>query len=277
MKVVILAGGRGTRMAEETTTRPKPMVEIGGKPLLWHIMNIYASHGYNEFLVACGYRGEMIKEYFHNIFIHSNDYVVDLKDGSLKVLNTSGTDWRIGVIDTGLQTQTGGRIRRLRSWIGDDTFMVTYGDGLGNIDVRALVAFHESHGKIATVTAVRPPARFGGLTVEGDRVIEFSEKPQVGEGWINGGFFVFEPGIFDYLDGDDCVLERESLERLAVHGQLMAYQHQDFWQPMDTLREKVMLESMWATGTAPWKTWQTTSGTDGTSSSAAQAAFSGPR
>jgi glucose-1-phosphate cytidylyltransferase len=275
MKVVILAGGRGTRLAEETTSRPKPMVEIGGKPLLWHIMSIYAAHGFNEFLVACGYRGEMIKEYFHNIFIHSNDYVVDLKDGSLKVINTSGTDWRIGVIDTGLDTQTGGRIRRLRSWIGDDTFMVTYGDGLGDVDIGALAAFHQSHGRVATVTAVRPPARFGGLTLEGDAVAEFSEKPQVGEGWINGGFFVFESGIFDYLHGDDAVLEREPLEQLAVDGQLMAFRHEAFWQPMDTLREKLLLESMWASGAAPWKKWQTNSGSDETSSSPGPPAYSG--
>jgi glucose-1-phosphate cytidylyltransferase len=191
MKTVILAGGRGTRIAEETSVRPKPMVEIGGKPLLWHIMSIYARHGFNEFFVACGYRGEMIKEYFHNIFIHSNDYIVDLKDGSMKVLNTNGTDWRVGVIDTGLDTMTGGRIARLRSLIGDEPFMVTYGDGLSDLDIRELVAFHKAHGRLATVTAVRPPARFGGLTLDGDRVARFSEKPQTDEGWINGGFFVF--------------------------------------------------------------------------------------
>jgi glucose-1-phosphate cytidylyltransferase len=267
MKVVLLAGGQGTRLAEETATRPKPMVEIGGKPLLWHIMNIYSSHGFNEFLVACGYKGEMIKEYFHNIFIHSNDYVVDLKDGSLKVLNTSGTDWRIGVIDTGLHTQTGGRIRRLKPWIGEERFMVTYGDGLGPVDVAALAQFHESHGKLATVTAVRPPARFGGLAIEGDTVREFSEKPQTGEGWINGGFFVFEPGVFDYLSDDDAVLEREPLEQLAAEGELMAYRHEAFWQPMDTIREKQLLESLWTRGDAPWKTWERTSGNSGGSSS----------
>jgi len=267
MKVVVLAGGQGTRLAEETATRPKPMVEIGGKPLLWHIMNIYSSHGFNEFLVACGYKGEMIKEYFHNIFIHSNDYVVDLKDGSLKVLNTSGTDWRIGVIDTGLHTQTGGRIRRLKPWIGDERFMVTYGDGLGPVDVAALVQFHEAHGKLATVTAVRPPARFGGLAIEGDAVREFSEKPQTGEGWINGGFFVFEPGVFDYLQDDDTVLEREPLEQLAAEGELMAFRHEAFWQPMDTIREKQLLETLWSRGDAPWKTWERTSGNSGGSSS----------
>jgi glucose-1-phosphate cytidylyltransferase len=226
--------------------------------------------------VACGYRGETIKEYFHNIFIHSNDYVVDLKDGSLKVLNTSRKDWRIGVIDTGLDTQTGGRVHRLRSWIGDDRFMVTYGDGLGDVDIGALVAFHESHGKLATVTAVRPPARFGGLTIDGDQVKEFSEKPQVAEGWINGGFFVFEAGVFDHLHDDETILEREPLEELAAAGQLMAYRHTSFWQPMDTLREKLLLESLWSSGKAPWKTWPTNSGSDGTSSSQARAASSGP-
>jgi glucose-1-phosphate cytidylyltransferase len=274
MKVVLLAGGRGTRIAEETATRPKPMVEIGGKPLLWHIMGIYGGHGYNEFLVACGYRGELIKEYFHNIFIHSNDYVVDLKDGSLKVLATSGPDWRVGVIDTGLETQTGGRVRRLRSWIGDERFMVTYGDGLGDVDVRALVAFHMEHGRLATVTAVHPPARFGALTLAGDAVQEFAEKPQTVEGWINGGFFVFEPAIFDYLEGDQTVLEREVLEQLARAGQLMAYRHRGFWQPMDTLREKTLLENLWASGNAPWKTWESTSGNSAASLSPEPRVFS---
>ena len=277
MKTVILAGGHGTRLAEETQLRPKPMVEIGGKPMLWHIMNIYASHGFREFLVACGYKGEMIKEYFHNIFIHSSDYVVDLKDGSLKILNSSTTDWRVGVVDTGQNTLTGGRVARLRSWIGDEPFMLTYGDGLANVDIRALVEFHRQHGRIGTVTAVRPPARFGGLTIDGDTVANFSEKPQTDEGWINGGFFVFEPGIFDYLDGDDTILERDPLERLAHNQQLIAYRHEGFWQPMDTLREKQLLESLWQGGKAPWKTWETDSGTSAPSSSPAQPVYSAPR
>ncbi|HUF69377.1 MAG TPA: glucose-1-phosphate cytidylyltransferase [Longimicrobiales bacterium] len=264
MKVVILAGGRGTRLSEEKS--PKPMVEIGGKPMLWHIMSIYAAHGFKEFLVACGYKGDHIKEYFHNFFIHSNDYVIDLKDGSLKVLNTSGTDWKIGVIDTGLDTQTGGRIKRLSSWIGDETFMVTYGDGVAAIDIPRLVQFHRKHGRLATVTAVRPPARFGGLNLRGDVVKEFSEKPQTGEGWINGGFFIFEPGVFAYLDNDATILERQPLERLADDGQLMAFKHTGFWQPMDTLREKRMLDDMWTSGSAPWKVWETDSGPDGASS-----------
>lgn len=255
MQVVILAGGRGTRLTEETSTRPKPMVEIGGKPLLWHIMNIYAHHGFREFWVACGYRGEIIKEYVHNFFIHNSDYVADLRDGSVNVLNASKLDWRIAVIDTGLDTMTGGRVLRLKQWL-TGTFMVTYGDGVGDVDIRSLVAFHRAHAKLATVTAVRPPSRFGGLVLQGDAVAEFSEKPQVEEGWINGGFFVFNPGVFDYLSGDDTILEREPLERLAADGQLMAFRHPGFWQPMDTLREKELLESLWASGRAPWKTWQ---------------------
>ena len=256
MKVIILAGGRGTRLAEETGTRPKPMVEIGGKPMIWHIMSIYASHGFNEFLVACGYKGELIKEYFRNVFVHSTDFIIDLRDGALTVLNGSPIDWKIGLVDTGLDTMTGGRIRRLKKWIGEETFMATYGDGLGSIDVRALMEFHRKHGKLATVTAVRPPARFGGLLLDKDAVCDFAEKPQTGEGWINGGFFVFEPRLFDYLADDDTSLERDPLERLAAEGELMAFRHEGFWQPMDTIREKDLLESLWATGKAPWKTWK---------------------
>jgi len=255
MKTVILAGGRGSRLEEETSARPKPMVEIGGKPLLWHLMNIYSTHGYRDFLVACGYRGEMIKEYFHHFALQNSDYVIDIKSGAMNVVNQSNVDWRVGVIDTGVETMTGGRLLRLRQWIGDGTFMVTYGDGVGDVDVASLVAFHRAHGKLATLTAVRPPARFGALALNGDSVREFAEKPQTGEGWINGGFFVFEPGVFDYFEGDDTSLEREPLERLTAEGQLMAFRHSGFWQPMDTLRERRLLESLWAAGDAPWKTW----------------------
>jgi glucose-1-phosphate cytidylyltransferase len=256
MKAIILAGGRGTRLAEETTVRPKPMVEIGGRPILWHIMKIYASHGYKDFVVACGYKGELIKQYFSNFLVHNDDYTIDLKSGSQQVINKSGIDWRVTLIDTGLDTMTGGRLRRLKDVVGDATFMATYGDGVGNVDVTALVAFHKRHGKMATVTAVRPPARFGELQFQGDAVASFSEKPQTEAGWINGGYFVFEPGIFDYLADDSSVLEREPMERLARDGQLIAFRHPGFWQPMDTLREKELLEQLWASGKAPWKTWQ---------------------
>ncbi len=256
MKVVILAGGRGTRLAEETEVRPKPMVEIGGKPILWHIMKIYASYGHKEFYIACGYKGEFIKEYFRNFFIHNSDYIVNLGTGAVDIVSNNGIDWQVAVIDTGLETMTGGRIRRLQQYLDGDSFLATYGDGVANVDLGALVDFHSAHGKLATITAVRPAARFGGLVVEGDSVREFTEKPQTGEGWINGGFFVFEAGVFDYLDGDDSILEREPLERLALDGQLMAYRHDGFWQPMDTLREKVLLESLWNSGDAPWKVWR---------------------
>ncbi|HEY2804502.1 MAG TPA: glucose-1-phosphate cytidylyltransferase [Gemmatimonadales bacterium] len=254
-KVVILAGGRGTRLAEETGMRPKPMVEIGGKPMLWHIMKIYAAHGHRDFLVACGYKGEMIKEYFHNYAVHNSDFVVDLKSGGLEMLSASQLDWRVGVIDTGLDTMTGGRVLRLKPFLDGRTFMATYGDGLGNIDIAAVLAFHRAHGKLATVTAVRPPARFGDLALDGDRVRAFVEKPQTGEGWINGGFFVLEAGVLDHIAGDNVSLEQGPLSKLAADGELMAYRHAGFWQPMDTLREKELLEALWAEDRAPWKTW----------------------
>jgi len=255
MKTVILAGGAGTRLSEETSARPKPMVEIGGKPMLWHIMNLYAAHGHKDFVVACGYKGEVIKEYFHNFYIHNADYVVDLKDGKRDLVRSGAPDWRVAVVDTGASTMTGGRVKRLREWLGDEPFMVTYGDGVGNVDISKLVAFHRKHKKLATITAVRPPARFGALNLDGDRVAHFGEKPQTGEGWINGGFFVFEPAALDYMGGDDTVMEHQPLERLAKDGQLMAFKHEGFWQPMDTLRERQLLEDLWAGGKAPWKTW----------------------
>jgi glucose-1-phosphate cytidylyltransferase len=255
MKVVILAGGLGTRLSEETSIRPKPMVEIGGKPMLWHIMKIYASYGFKDFLVACGYRGDVIKEYFHSFAFRSNDYFIDLQSGSCEVVNRNGSDWRVGLIDTGLNTMTGGRILRLKEWLEGVTFMVTYGDGVGNIDIRALLEFHRSHGRLATVTAVHPPARFGALNLAGNKVCEFTEKSQTGEGWINGGYFVFEPEVLDYLSGDETVLEREPLERLAEDDELRAFLHEGFWQPMDTLREKQQLENLWQSGAAPWAVW----------------------
>jgi len=254
MKVVILAGGFGTRLSEETTLKPKPMVEIGGKPILWHIMMSYSQHGHHDFLIACGYKQEVIKEYFYNFYIQHSDWVVNLHDGSQRVVNSADLGWSVGVVDTGLNTATGGRVLRLKEWIGNETFMLTYGDGVGDVDIAALMDFHRGHGRLATVTAVHPPARFGALRIEGDRVDSFSEKPQTEHDWINGGFFVFEPGVFDYLQGDSTVLEKGPLDRLAHDGQLMAYQHTGFWQPMDTLRDKQLLESLWESGEAPWKT-----------------------
>jgi len=256
MKTILLAGGRGSRIAEESASRPKPMVEIGGRPLLWHLMQIYAHHGCRDFVVACGYRGEQIKSYFHDLQVLSSDFTVDLASGRLEVADGPRPDWRVSVVDTGLDTMTGGRIRRLARWLGSGPFMATYGDGLGDVDITALLAFHRAHGRLATVTAVRPPARFGSLVLQDGRVLEFSEKSQAEAGWINGGFFVFEPAVLEYLSGDDTILEREPLERLAAEGQLMAYQHAGFWQPMDTLREKELLESLWSTGRAPWRIWE---------------------
>lgn len=255
MKAVILAGGLGTRLAEETAVRPKPMVEIGGKPMLWHIMNIFAAGGVKEFCIACGYKGEQIKEYFANFHLHHADLTVDMRTNSVHLRNSSAPDWCVHLVDTGMNTMTGGRIKRLASHLGDETFLMTYGDGVANIDVRALLAFHRAHGKLATLTAVRPPARFGGLEFNGDQVSNFIEKPQIGEGWINGGFMVLEPKVLDYIDGDATIFEREPLERLCRDGQLMAYRHEGFWQPMDTLREKQLLEDLWQSGKAPWKIW----------------------
>lgn len=250
MKVIILAGGLGTRLAEETVVRPKPMVEIGGYPILWHIMSIYASHGFKDFVVACGYKSECIKDYFCNYRTRQSDVSVDLQSGHVEVHNGRGPDWRVTLAETGLNTQTGGRIKRCRPWLGNETFMATYGDGVGNVDLAALVRFHRAHGKLATLTAVRPPARFGGLMFDGDRVERFTEKLQIGEGWINGGFMVLEPGILDYIAGDEMPFEREPVERLAAEGQLMAYRHEGFWQPMDTVRERESLESLWNSGKA---------------------------
>ena len=257
MKVGILAGGVGSRLSEETEVRPKPMVEIGGKPILWHIMKIYASQGFNDFVIALGYRGEQIKKYVLDYAHLQHDLTVSLRDGSIRVhQGFEQDDWDVTLVDTKLDTWTGGRIKRLAPHLASDgTFFLTWGDGVADIDLHALLDFHRSHGKLATITAVRPPARFGHLEIDGDVVTEFSEKPQTGEGWINGAFFVLEPKVIDYIEGDHTAFEREPLEQLAKDGQLMAYRHEGFWQCMDTLRDKKLLDSLWEADAAPWKTW----------------------
>ncbi|RKY07688.1 MAG: glucose-1-phosphate cytidylyltransferase [Planctomycetota bacterium] len=255
MKVAILAGGFGSRLQEETVIRPKPMVEIGGKPILWHILNIYSAFGFNDFVLALGYKGEYIKKYFLNFYAVNNDLTVDLANGKSEIHEGKQPNWRIDLVDTGLKTMTGGRIKRLQPWVGNETFLATYGDGLSDIRIEELISFHKSHGKVATLTAVRPPARFGGLNIDGGRVVKFAEKPQSGEGWINGGFFVLEPEIFDYIDGDSTPFEGEPMQKLASDGQLMAFQHEGFFQPMDTIRECNILEDLWVSGKAPWKMW----------------------
>ncbi len=256
MKVAILAGGLGSRLSEETEIRPKPMVEIGGRPILWHIMKHYAHFGFNEFFIALGYRGEEIKRYFLDYHSLNGSMTVNLSTGNLEAHERECEDWLVHLVDTGLPTLTGGRVKRLESQLNDSTFMVTYGDGVSNIDLANLMRFHKSHGRIATVTAVRPPARFGGLIFEGEMVVNFTEKPQIGEGWINGGFLVFEPAVFDYLSGDSSSLEADALERLAADRQLVAYRHEGFWQCMDTKRDMHLLESLWRSEDAPWKLWE---------------------
>jgi len=254
-KVVILAGGLGTRLAEETEVRPKPMVEIGGKPILWHIMKIYAHYGFNEFFIALGYKGEMIKHYFVDYHNMSSDMTIDLARGQVIKRKKDVEKWTVHLIDTGQDTLTGGRVKRLEPWLKDKTFMLTYGDGVANVDIRALLKFHRAHGCIGTVSAVRPPSRFGGIVLDGNRIAEFTEKPQIGEGWINGGFMVFEPAVFQYLKDDRSILEIDALERLAADRQLAAYRHKEFWQCMDTLRDKRQLEQLWQSGNSPWKNW----------------------
>ena len=253
MKVVILAGGFGTRLAEETETVPKPMIEIGGRPLLWHIMRHYARYGHKEFFIALGYKGDIIKRYFLDYYRLNGDLTVGLADGTVQVENRESDDWLVRLIDTGLKTNTGGRVRRLKRWLGAEPFMLTYGDGVSDVDLDELLRYHRSQKLLATVTAVRPPSRFGGLTFDGDRVAQFTEKPQIGEGWINGGFFVFEPAVFDYLQEDATSLETDLLARLAAGGQLAGYRHKSFWQCMDTLRDRRLLEQLWANGDPPWK------------------------
>jgi glucose-1-phosphate cytidylyltransferase len=255
MKVGILAGGMGTRLVEETEVRPKPMVEIGGEPILWHIMRHYAHYGLKDFVVALGYKGVYIKRFFVDYCSLTSDLTVDLQQGTVTNHGGVRNDWRVELVDTGLYTQTGGRIKRLEPYLGNETFMLTWGDGLSDVDLHKLLAFHRSHGRLATMTAVRPPARFGHLELQGEEVAEFSEKPQTGEGWINGAYFVLEPGVFDYIDADDTHFEREPLERLAKDRQLMAYCHYSFWQCMDTIRDKQLLQRLWDTGQAPWAIW----------------------
>lgn len=252
MKVAILAGGRGTRLAEETDVRPKPMVEIGGRPLLAHLMEFYSRQGFNEFAVALGYKGDFIKRWMIEQSNLDCDVTVDFKSRAVTRHERASQQWHVELVNTGIDTLTGGRLLRLRDHLGDGTFMLTYGDGLSDVDLGSLLAFHRSHGRLATLTAVRPPARFGRLEMDGDTVRDFSEKPQVAEGWINGGFFVLEPGVLDYIEGDQCSWEAGPLTRLAADGELMAYRHDAFWQCMDTLRDKQLLEALWAAGEAPW-------------------------
>jgi len=256
MKAVILAGGLGTRISEETHLKPKPMIEIGGKPILWHIMKIYSHYGVNEFVICCGYKGFMIKEYFANYFLHMSDVTFDMRDNSMQVLQQSAEPWRVTLIDTGEETMTGGRLRRVAPDVKDEeAFCFTYGDGVSNVNIAELVTFHKAQRVKATLTATLPPGRFGALDMEGNKVRAFEEKPKGDGGMINGGFFVLSPSVLDLLDGDDCVWERGPLETLAERGELAAYQHHGFWQPMDTQRDKTHLEELWQSGQAPWKVW----------------------
>jgi glucose-1-phosphate cytidylyltransferase len=255
MKVVILAGGLGTRLSEETVLRPKPMVEIGGKPILWHIMKIYSSHGFNDFIICLGFKGYMIKEYFSNYFLHMSDVTFDMSHNSMEVHQKNAEPWRVTLVDTGAESMTGGRVKRVAPYI-DGTFMLTYGDGVADVDIAALADFHKKHGKEATVTSVQPSGRFGALNLAADGMVQsFQEKPAGDGSWINGGFFVLEPSVLARLEGDATVFEKEPLEGLARDQQLMARKHDGFWQPMDTLRDKIHLEELWNNGTAPWKVW----------------------
>ena len=256
MKVVILAGGLGTRLSEETASRPKPMVEIGGKPILWHIMKMYSSYGFNEFIICCGYKGYIIKEYFANYFLHMSDISLNLQDNSIEVHNKRSEPWKITMLDTGENTLTGGRILKISDYIRDEKeFCLTYGDGLSNVNIPELVKFHHDHGKLATLTAVFPPGRFGSLEIQNDKVVKFKEKPKGDGALINGGFFVLSPKVIDYIESYNTSWEENPLNRLSQDGQLMAFKHYDFWQPMDTLRDKLYLEKLWSAEEAPWKKW----------------------
>jgi glucose-1-phosphate cytidylyltransferase len=257
LKAIILAGGLGSRLSEETDIKPKPMVEIGGRPIIWHIMKIYASHGITDFIICLGYKGYVIKEYFANYFLHSADVVFDLKENQMEVLSHSSEPWRVWLIDTGMNTMTGGRIKRALNFIDEDeTFCVTYGDGLSNVDINACIELHKKEKRLATVTAVQQPGRFGSVLISDNKVMDFCEKPHGDGAWINGGFFVMSPGISKYIDDDSSIWEREPMEKLATNNELSAYMHKGFWQPMDTLREKNLLESLWQSGDAPWKLWK---------------------
>lgn len=255
MKVVILAGGMGTRISEETSVRPKPMVEIGGKPILWHIMKIYSSYGLHDFIICLGYKGYIIKEYFANYFLHMSDVTIDMTQNRMEVHQNSAEPWRVTLVDTGEHTMTGGRIRRVRSYLGEDDFCCTYGDGVGDVNISRLIEFHKAKGTLATLTATKPPGRFGSINMSGNKILNFQEKPEGDGAWINGGFFVLNPKIIDYIDGDETIWERSPMEKLAREGQISAYLHEGFWQPMDTLRDKTHLEELWSSGKPPWKQW----------------------
>jgi glucose-1-phosphate cytidylyltransferase len=255
MKAVILAGGLGTRISEETSSRPKPMIEIGGMPVLWHILKMYAAHGINEFVICCGYKGYVIKEYFSNYFLHMSDVTFDMRSNQMTVHNRKAEPWVVTLVDTGDQTQTGGRLKRVAGHLGQEDFCFTYGDGVADIDIAASIAFHRAHGAEATMTAVQPPGRFGAMQIRGDSVERFLEKPDGDGGWINGGFFVLKPSVLERIEGDSTYWEREPLESLARDGQIKAWQHRGFWQPMDTLRDKAVLDQLWESGRAPWKVW----------------------
>ena len=255
MKAVILAGGLGTRISEESHLRPKPMIEIGGKPVIWHIMKIYSTHGVNDFIVCLGYKGYLIKEYFSNYFLHTSDVTIDIGNNNIEVHQNSAEPWRVTLLDTGIDTMTGGRLKRVRDHLGDEDFCFTYGDGLGDINITELIAFHNQHDTLATVTAIQLPGRFGALKMDNGSVSGFEEKPRGDGGWINGGFFVLSPKVLEHIDGDETSWENEPLARLAEQGQLSAYLHRGFWQPMDTMRDKTQLEELWDSGNAPWKVW----------------------
>ena len=256
MKAVILAGGLGTRLSEETIHKPKPMVEVGGCPILWHVMKIYSHYGVNDFIICAGYRGYLIKEYFANYFVHTSDVTFDLKVNKLEVHKKGAENWKVTVIDTGTDSMTGGRLKRVKDYLNDETFLFTYGDGVGNVDINATVKFHETSARKATMTAVQPPGRFGSLQIDGDKVTQFQEKPEGDGSWINGGFFVLEPSVMDYIESDSTIWEKSPLETLASEGELSVYKHNDFWSPMDTMRDKIMLNELWEKNKAPWKLWE---------------------